>query len=122
MKSNSTDRPQIPSIQHGQAKTIEDFQNRVLRPIIKKKHQVIISASLLYFKRYKINMDSLSREKFIAKVDHLFAKNIAFKNFICGLVVSDFTEEEFALYEENTNEYNRRINSIVRKRVLDTFQ
>ena len=122
MKTNSSDRPEIPSIQHGQAKVIEDFQNRVLRPIIKKKHQIIISASLLYFKRYKIDSNLVSREKFVSKVDRLFAKNIAFKNFICGLIISDFTEDEFERYAENVNEYNRRINTIVRKRVLNTIQ
>ena len=122
MKANAKDRPEIPSIQHGQSKLIEDFQNRVLRPIIKKKHQIIISASLLHFKRYKIDSNLLSKEKFAAKVNPLFAKNIAFKNFICGLIISDFTENEFEQYAENVNEYNRRINTIVRKRVLDTIQ
>ncbi len=122
MKANAKDRPEIPSIQHGQSKLIEDFQNRVLRPIIKKKHQIIISASLLHFKRYKIDSNLLSKEKFAAKVNHLFAKNIVFKNFICGLIISDFTENEFEQYAENVNEYNRRINTIVRKRVLDTIQ
>ena len=122
MKANSKDRPEIPSIQHGQAKGIEDFQNRVLRPIIKKKHEIIISTSLLHFNRYKIDSNSLLKEKFVSKVDHLFAKNIAFKNFICGLIISDFTEDEFEQYAENVNEYNRRINTIVRKRVLDTLQ
>ena len=122
MKANAKDRPEIPSIQHGQSKLIEDFQNRVLRPIIKKKHQIIISASLLHFKRYKIDSNLLSKEKFAAIVNHLFAKNIAFKNFICGLIISDFTENEFEQYAENVNEYNRRINTIVRKRVLDTIE
>lgn len=122
MKTKESDRPEIPSIEHGKAKGIEDFQNRVLRPVIKKKHDLLIRIVISQLDRYKIRQSELSNANFEAKVRHLFAKNIAFKNLIYGVILSDFSTSEFDLYQEHHNEYNRRITSIVCKRVLDTFQ
>ncbi|MAD98138.1 MAG: hypothetical protein CMB99_12500 [Flavobacteriaceae bacterium] len=121
MLNKRKERPVIASITHGTALPIETFQNNVLRPIIKMQHDVIISATQHQMKKMKLSKEGMSKDAFQKKLDHLFARNIAFKNLLIGLIIADFSPEEFETYELHYPEYNRRINTIIKKRVLDTI-
>ncbi|MGI9532395.1 glyoxalase [Lutimonas sp.] len=99
----------------------EQFQNSVLRPILKLQHDLIIAFFERYTKKKKINFHELSRIKKQELISRIFIKDHQFKTEFRGLILGQFTEGEFRDYQLMDSEVNRRIYSMGKERLLSTI-
>ncbi len=100
----------------------EKFQNQTLRPILKLQHSIIILLFKNWVKKYKIELGNLSKDHFNQILENSFSKNNAVKNKLLGIVIGQFTDEEFENYDLNSSEYNKRVFSMIKKRLFDSFE
>ncbi|PWH86871.1 glyoxalase [Brumimicrobium oceani] len=120
MNREKKERPDLPQeILEGIATPEEDFQNKVLRPIIKMQSELLLVHLHRQLKSSKIRLDQLPDLKKEAALVALFSKNQAFKREIIGIIIGQFTIEEYENYHTFSKEINRRINQIVLNRCLD---
>jgi hypothetical protein len=100
----------------------ELFQNRTLRPIIKMQHNLFIAVFKNYISKRKNVFYELTLSKQLAYIDNAIHKDMKFRNSIKGMIIGQFTEEEYALYIQNSSALNKRMMNIVKERLLDSIQ
>lgn len=100
----------------------ENFQNTTLRPILKLQNDLIMSVFLHFCKKQKIVMSKIAKEHFQQEVTALIKKNAVLRNQLLGIIIGQFTQEEFAVYVEKDSEFNKRILSMMGKRIYDNQQ
>ncbi len=117
---NKKTRPVLPSEISLNVETVaEDFQNKVLRPIVKMQSDLFIAHVQAKLGVLKIDLKALQPLKQTAVLTQLFAKDQAFKREIIGMVIGQFSIEEYNSYATIHKEINRRITQIVLNRCLD---
>ena len=102
-------RPHISSKEFKNISDEEQFQNQVIRPILKFQNELFIKLFLSNCKAYKINLtESNSKEKkdFISQI---FKKDIKLRTVFIGTIIALFTEKELEKYLVNRQLYNKRI-------------
>ena len=95
----------------------EKFQNLTLRPIIKMQHDLLLAYFKAYFLAKKCKFNELSELKKIAFIESAFQKDNAFKAELRGIVLGQFTVEEFEVYINAKSDYNKRILSMIKQRL-----
>ena len=100
----------------------EQFQNKVLRPIIKFQHDLIVSVFDSVIKRKKIDLESLSSDRKVRTITTIMKNDRSLVNELRGLIVGLFTVEEYQEYTMIKSEINRRIIQIIRERLLSLVQ
>ena len=100
----------------------ELFQNKTLRPIIKMQHDLFIAVFKNYIAKRKNVFYELSLPKQLSYIDNAIHKDMKFRNSVKGMIIGQFTEEEYALYIENSSALNKRMMNIVKERLLDSVQ
>lgn len=113
-------RPELPGLLKPNITVVEEFQNSVIRPIIKMQHTLIVALFKLNLEKRKTNFSSLTPEKKNSVIATSLQKDISFKKMLLGSIIGHFTLEEFNLFKKNEAEYNRRIITIVTKRLQDS--
>lgn len=113
-------RPFIGSIEtdHKSSES-EEFQNLVLRPILKFQNDILISIikennhynSLLK----EINSDADS----LTAIKHFLNKETQLKHTVIGILIGLCTLPELAFYNKNFKELNKRITQMVAQRFFD---
>ena len=115
-------RPDIPSIKRLESMTdVEKFQNDVIRPILKYQHDVIVgyAISKAVNRNSKFpNLIAIEKERYFDKVT---LKDSKIKQELNGMVLGLMTVEEMNKYLAIESEYKRRINSMIRERIVSTF-
>ena len=115
-------RPDIPSIKRLESMTdIEKFQNDVIRPILKYQHDVIVgyAISKAVDRNSKFpNLTTIEKERYLDKVT---LKDSKIKQALNGMVIGLMTIEEMNKYLAIESEYKRRINTMIRERIVSTF-
>ena len=120
MKNSQKVRPELPiEILDGITSPAEDFQNKVLRPIIKMQSDLLLAHLRNKLLTSKIDLTKLSLDKQESALTGIFTNDQAFKREIMGMVLGHFTLEEYEVYLEMSKEFNRRITQIVLNRCLD---
>lgn len=115
-------RPNIPSITHGQySSTLEEFQNKVLRPILKLQHEVIVHLFYKYTLTRNKGFLELSIAKKEAWVKQLVRKDIAFRNLMIGVVVGMMEVADLEVYTTSVSEFNKRIIQMTQQRILSVM-
>ena len=100
----------------------ELFQNKTLRPIIKMQHNLIISVFSNYITKRKNLFYDLTLQKQIAYIDNAIQKDMKFRNSIKGMIIGQFTIEEYELYIQNSSALNKRMMNIVKERLINSVQ
>jgi len=100
----------------------ELFQNKTLRPIIKMQHDLFIAVFKNYISKHKNVFYELSLSKQLSYIDNAIHKDMKFRNSVKGMIIGQFTEEEYALYIQNSSALNKRMMTIVKERLLDSIQ
>lgn len=113
-------RPVIPKAKvNTETSQEESFQNTVLRPIVKMKHDLLIK----YMKHYIINKNQdftlLNQEKKLQYLSSCFEKDQTLRSELRGLIIGHFTVEEYERYSEINNAINKRIANIIKERMID---
>jgi hypothetical protein len=120
MEDLETKRPLLPTdILEGIVSDAEEFQNLVLRPVIKMKSDLLMTHIAFKLKSLKVDWLRLSPVKQRKSLTSLMTKDQAFKNEIVGIVVGYFEFEEYYKYAVIQKETNRRITQIVLNRAID---
>ena len=99
----------------------ESFQNKVLRPILKLQHDLLVLFFESHTHKKKMVFADLSSLKKIALIDDIFKKDSQFKIELRGLIIGHFTREEYLLYQKMTAEVNKRIMSMAKERLISTI-
>lgn len=116
-------RPIITSAQVNASMSADEcFQNATLRPIIKMQNHLLISVFRNYiFKRKNVFYD-LSLPKQLAYIEHAINKDMKFRNSVKGMIIGQFTVEEYELYIQNSSALNKRMMTIVKERLVNNIQ
>ena len=96
----------------------ENFQNRVLRPIIKMKHEMLIAHFKNYIASNKLPWKELGDTRKIDFIETAFTSDLAFRNEVRGLVIGQFTLEEYYQYIKMVRGSNKRMNNIIKERMI----
>ena len=116
-------RPEIPSAKvYETMSDDEKFQNTTLRPIAKMQHDLLIAVFRNYITKRKNVFYELTLEKRLAYVEHSIHKDMKFRNAIKGMIIGQFTVEEYEIYIKNSSALNKRIANIVKERLINSIQ
>lgn len=114
-------RPNMDDILGVKMTHVEDFQNRTLRPVIKMQHDLILGLFTLQLQKRKIDFEELPITKKKSYIEQVFQKDISFRSYMVGIIVGQFTMEEFEIYSINQSEFHKRIIGMIKKRIKDTL-
>jgi hypothetical protein len=100
----------------------ERFQNLVLRPIIKFQNDLFIEVFRNYIKKHKSVFYDLSLEKRMIYIENAIQKDMKLRNAMKGMIIGQFTVEEYGIYIGNSSALNKRMMNIVKQRLLSHIQ
>tara|TARA_B100001741_G_scaffold1278_1_gene1023 strand:- start:1069 stop:1446 length:378 start_codon:yes stop_codon:yes gene_type:complete len=110
-------RPHITLKKSKKTSDEEQFQNQVLRPILKFQNELFIKLFLSNCKTYKINYTEFNTEEKHDYIDHIFKKDFKLRAIFIGTVVALFTIEEFEKYTVKKQLYNKRVIQMLSERL-----
>ena len=110
-------RPHITIKESKNTSDEEQFQNQVLRPILKFQNELFIKLFLSNCKTYKINYTEFNTEEKHDYIDHIFKKDFKLRAIFIGTVVALFTIEEFEKYTVKKQLYNKRVIQMLSERL-----
>ena len=100
----------------------ERFQNNTLRPILKLQNPLLIAVFVNYATKHKGVFFELSTEKRLAYVENAICKDQKFRNALKGMIIGQFTVEEYQIYIQNSSQLNKRMMNLVITRLQDQLQ
>ena len=116
-------RPDSPSATINPSMTSEEiFQNRTLRPVAKLQNELLLEAFRNYIRKHKNVFYDLSIEKRLDYIENAIHKDMKFRNSLKGIVIGQFTIDEFKEYTLNSSALNKRMMNIVRERLKSNVQ
>ena len=105
-----------------QSSAEEQFQNEVLRPILKLQNELFIASFKNYIAKSKGDFANFTSEKKNAFVENSIQKDTKYRNTLKGFVVGLFTLQEYETYAANTSNLNKRIMSMLQERLKSQLQ
>ena len=116
-------RPELPNVILSETMSKDErFQNETIRPIIKLQHDLLIEVFKNYMAKHKNVFYELSLQKQLDYLENAIHKDMKFRNSVKGMVIGQFTVEEYAIYTENSSALNKRIMNIVKERFISNIQ
>lgn len=116
-------RPIIASAQVNDTMSADEcFQNATLRPIIKMQNHLLIVVFRNYIAKRKNVFYELPLIKQLDYIENAIQKDMKFRNSVKGMIIGQFTVEEYELYIQNSSALNKRMMSIVKERLVSNIQ
>ena len=116
-------RPEIPSARVSENMSSEErFQNKTLRPVIKLQNELLVEVFRNYIQKHKNSFYSYSVDKKLNFIENAIQRDIKFRNSLKGIIIGQFTVEEYLLYIENSSALNKRMMNIVKERMFSNIQ
>jgi hypothetical protein len=116
-------RPELPKINtHAQMSDQESFQNHTLRPILKLQNDLILALFRHYIEKHKGVFYEISPERKMDYIESAVHKDTKFRNVLKGLVLGQFTLEEYQIYAQDSSALNKRILSMIKERIKSQVQ
>ena len=100
----------------------EQFQNKSLRPIIKLQNELLLDVFQNYITKHKNRYYELSLENRLAYIENAIQKDMKFRNSLKGIVIGQFTLEEYESYIKNSSALNKRMMNMVIERIKGQIQ
>lgn len=100
----------------------EKFQNKTIRPIIQLQRDLLLAVFKNYTVKHKNVFYTLSIERKMAYVENVIQKDIKFRNSLKGMIIGQFTIEEYELYIKNSSALNKRMMNIVIEDLKNNLQ
>lgn len=100
----------------------EQFQNATLRPIIKFQNNLLIAAFRNYTNKHKNSFYELNLPKRLEYIERAVQKDVKFRNSLKGMIIGQFTVEEYEGYIQNSSALNKRMMNMVIERLKDQVQ
>ena len=98
------------------------FQNEVLRPILKFQNYLFVQVLKNYFLKHKNSFYSLSLEKRLLYIENALQKDIKFRNVLKGIIIGQFTLEEYHSYRSKSAALNKRMMQMLIQRYQSQIQ
>lgn len=116
-------RPEIPSakILPGMSSE-ESFQNKTLRPVAKLQNDLLVAVFRNYARKHKNVFYDLSIEKRMDYIENAIHKDTKFRNSLKGIIIGQFTLDEYDVYIQNSSALNKRMMNIVKERLKSNIQ
>ena len=116
-------RPTIASAQVNDTMSLDEcFQNGTLRPIIKMQNHLLIMVFKNYISKRKNVFYDLSLPKQLAYIDNTINKDMKFRNSVKGMIIGQFTVEEYDVYIKNSSALNKRMANLIKERLVSNIQ
>lgn len=116
-------RPEIPKASvNDQMSDEERFQNITLRPVVKLQNPLLIEMFRNYISKRKNVFYNLSLEKRLDYVENAVNKDMKFRNSLKGMIIGQFTVEEYLIYIQNSSALNKRMANLLRERLISQVQ
>lgn len=116
-------RPIIPSaLIYDTMSDDERFQNTTLRPVIKLQNELLIEVFKNYVYKHKNVFYELSLSKQLDYIENAIHKDMKFRNSLKGMVIGQFTIEEYTIYIKNSSALNKRMMDLVKERIINHIQ
>ena len=116
-------RPIIASAQVNDSMSLDEcFQNATLRPIIKMQNHLLIVVFRNYISKRKNVFYGLSLPNQLAYIDNTINKDMKFRNSVKGMIIGQFTVEEYEVYIQSSSALNKRMMTIVKERLVSNIQ
>ncbi|MBM1107086.1 glyoxalase [Aurantibacter crassamenti] len=116
-------RPEITNVKIFESMTFdENFQNSTLRPVIKLQNMLLVAVFRNYILKHKNSFHQLAIEKRLLFIENAIQKDIKFRNAIKGMIIGQFTVEEYSIYIQNSSALNKRMMQMVIERLKDQVQ
>ena len=104
-------------------KTQEElFQHTSLRPILKYLNLHLNKLVLAQCILFNSNFRELGVQQQHTFIKQQLSKNNTLKNQLIGCVIGLLDEVELQYYQQNIQDYNKRINAMIEQRVLDQYR
>lgn len=100
----------------------EHFQNATLRPVVKMQHELLIAVFKNYISKRKNVFYELTLPKRLAYIEQAIHKDMKFRNSVKGMIIGQFTVDEYAIYIKNSSALNKRMMNIVKERLVSNIQ
>ncbi|MBZ0326261.1 MAG: glyoxalase [Altibacter sp.] len=100
----------------------EQFQNQTLRPVAKLQNDLLVAVFTNYVRKHKNVFYDLTIEKRLDYIENAIHKDMKFRNSLKGIIIGQFTLEEYELYIENSSALNKRMMNIVKDRLKSNIQ
>ena len=100
----------------------ERFQNLTLRPILKLQEPLFIEVFKNYVIKHKSVFYDLSIEKRMDYIENAILRDMKFRNSLKGMVIGQFTIEEYKTYIKNSSALNKRMMPLVKNALLNNLQ
>lgn len=100
----------------------ERFQNETLRPILKLQNDLLLASYQNYINKMKNSFYELKLDKRMGYIANSIQKDIKFRNSLKGMIIGQFTVEEYEIYIKNSSALNKRMMNMVVKRIQDQIQ
>ena len=116
-------RPEIPSalISENMSRD-EQFQNKTLRPVAKLQDLLFVEVFRNYIQKHKNTFYGFSIEKRMLFIENAIQRDIKFRNSLKGIMIGQFTMEEYGIYIQNSSALNKRMMNIVKERMFSNIQ
>ena len=116
-------RPEIPSIKlNTLTSPDESFQNTTLRPVAKLQNDLLLAVFKNYVRKHKNVFYDLSIEKRMDYIENAIHKDMKFRNSLKGIIIGQFTLDEYEIYTHNSSDLNKRMMNIVKERLKSSIQ
>jgi len=116
-------RPEISSAKVSSSMSSQEhFQNQTLRPVIKLQTDLILEVFKNYIIKRKNTFHTLSLEKRIAYIDNAAQRDMKFRNGIKGIIIGQFTLEEYESYSLDSSALNKRMMNIIKEQLINNIQ
>ena len=116
-------RPKIPSAKVSENMSFDEkFQNQTLRPVTKLQEELLLEVLRNYISKHKNSFYDLALEKRFLFIETAITKDIKFRNSLKGIIIGQFTLEEYSNYILNSSALNKRMMNIVKQNLQNHIQ
>ena len=116
-------RPQIKKTQQFATTSADErFQNETIRPILKLQNPLLLAIFHNYIEKRKGVFYDLGVEKKLAYIENSLIKDQKFRNSVKGVIIGQFTVDEYQQYSLNSSSLNKRMMNMVIERLKDQVQ
>jgi len=116
-------RPDLGQVRTNDQMSSQEFvQNNTLRPILKLQNDLIVALFRHYVEKHKGVFYELSPERKMDYIESAIHKDMKFRNILKGLVLGQFTLEEYRTYSADSSAINKRILSMIKERLKSQVQ
>jgi hypothetical protein len=100
----------------------EQFQNEVLRPILKLQNDLLLAIVRHFLQKRKVKFEILSKQARLDWIAHSLRNDLRMRDLLLGTIIGHFTNEEWQVFQSDEAELTRRITEMMTRRIQDSIQ